>query len=448
MRDFISKIASSVLGSGTAARIARSVVGSAGVQASASLLSFVVGIILARNLGPEGYGVYAYAFAILMLLMVLAEAGVPTLLIREVAAAEGRQDWGVLKGAIKRGIQFVGLISATISLIGFVILSFITDQISDDYVHTIAIMLFMLPVAVLSKTLSYGLRGLQKVVQAQAIELLLRHAVVIAVIGAIALYFSELLQPWVGMAAQLAAVALSALIATLTLRQSLPKQCLNAVPQFKNTEWFKSALPFTLIGGALILNKSVYILMIGWFLGASDVGIYRVAVQGATLVAFVLGAVSAAVGPTLAKLNAQGETAKLQKLVSRTVQLIAVPSAIIAGALIFEGDYVLNLIFGPEFIGASLALAILCVGQFIVAVLGISGPLLSMSGFEAQISKSIWWAAFANIVLNASLIPNFGIAGAATATAVTLSGWSVYMVWLSFKKLRIVILPIEITPTN
>ena len=104
------------------AQLIRGGLGTAGVQPSNRLLMLALGIVLALNLGPDGYGVYAYAFAIMSLLMVTAEAGVPTLLMREVAASLGRAEWGLLRGALHRGTQFVALAATTVSLIGLLVL--------------------------------------------------------------------------------------------------------------------------------------------------------------------------------------------------------------------------------------------------------------------------------------------------------------------------------------
>ena len=58
------------------------------------------------TLGAPGCGIHAYAFAIMSLLMVLAEAGGPTLLMRELAASQGQGEWG-LRGALRRAGQLV-----------------------------------------------------------------------------------------------------------------------------------------------------------------------------------------------------------------------------------------------------------------------------------------------------------------------------------------------------
>ena len=52
------------------------------------LLVLAVGVLLARGLGAEAYGIYAYAFAWLTLLTVFAQFGMPVLLLREPTCIE------------------------------------------------------------------------------------------------------------------------------------------------------------------------------------------------------------------------------------------------------------------------------------------------------------------------------------------------------------------------
>src|SRR5687768_16624966 len=79
------------LGSGLGARLLRASVGTATLRALSIALTFVVGVLLARVLGPGGYGLYVLVMAITALLTAPTELGLPALVLREVAAAHTRQ---------------------------------------------------------------------------------------------------------------------------------------------------------------------------------------------------------------------------------------------------------------------------------------------------------------------------------------------------------------------
>lgn len=397
--------------------------GSAGIQAANRVLTLALGIILARSLGAEGYGVYTYAFAIMSLLMVLAEAGVPTLLMREVAASLGREDWGLLRGALIRGGQFVGLVAICVSIIGLIVLWWWADSLSEPVLYTTALMLLVLPGSALCKTIAHALRGLHHVVLGQAVNMLIRPLLVVLLVGIGFLLWPDLRQPQYAMAAQLIGVAVVLLVGILFLRRFLPAQGKTATPEYRSREWLKSALPFTLIGGAGIINNHADIIMLGWFTGSEDVGIYRVAVQGATLVAFSLQVVNAVVAPQFSRLFTQGEMVRLQRLVTRSSQVILLVALPIALAFILAGGVIVTWVFGREYSAAYAPLAILAVGQLLNASFGAVGSLLQMTGHQGVTARILWRTAILNIILNAIMIPLVGMFGAALSTAVCLFAW-------------------------
>jgi O-antigen/teichoic acid export membrane protein len=84
-------------------------------------------------------------------------------------------------------------------------------------------------------------------------------------------------------------------------------------------------------------------------------------------------------------------------------------------------------VFGAEYESAYVPLVILCVGQLVNASMGSVGALLNMTGHERDTTKSILVAAVVNVALNLSLVPHWGIIGAAVATASTLTVWNLIM---------------------
>ena len=65
----------------------RSGMGSFALRAVNAVAAASLTILMARGLGPSGYGVYTYAVALVMLLNVPTQGGLPILVVRETAAA-------------------------------------------------------------------------------------------------------------------------------------------------------------------------------------------------------------------------------------------------------------------------------------------------------------------------------------------------------------------------
>ena len=424
-------------GEGLRARLIRSALGSAGVQAANRVLALALGVILARALGPDGYGIYAYAYAVMSLLMVAAEAGVPTLLMREVAAAEGRGQWGLLNGALRRGVQVVAVVSIAIASASLIALMLLAGRMAPASFYTMAVMLLVLPASALAKTLAHALRGLHRVVTAQALEMLLRPFLVIALVGTLFFLSPALRTPSIAMAAQLVAVMTVAAIAAIHLKRCVPAAAREAPAEFRSRQWLKSALPFTLIGGAGIIKSQTDIIMLGWFMNAESVGHYRVAVQGAILVAFSLQVVNAVAAPQFSRLYTSKEMARLQILVTRSAQFTFLGALPLALILLVAGEPLVTGIFGSDFAPAYIPLVILILGQLFHASFGSVGFLLSMTGHERASARLFWEAALLNVILNAALIPFYGTHGAATATTISLVVWNVRMAALVKKSLNI-----------
>ncbi len=302
-------------------------------------------------------------------------------------------------------------------------------------------MLLVLPLAALTKTVAHALFGLQHIVIGQFMEMLLRPLLVLLLAAVIFFIWPGLREPQVAMAAQLVAVVIVLIVSLGVLYRKLPVDAHKAPVEYHSRQWLKSALPFTLIGGAGIIHSQADIIMLGWYRGVDEVGIYRVAVQGAMLVAFGLQAASVVVTPQFSRLYAQGDMINLQRQITlgtRIILLIAVPIAL---TFVIAGGAIFGKIFGSEFTASHLPMVILSVGQLSLAALGLAGPLLSMTGYETVVSKAMWLSALLNVMLNMFLVPAFGIAGAAWSTAITLTIWNGYLFFLARKDLKINVSP-------
>src|SRR5512142_1401779 len=92
MKSF-SQIFTNVAGSSVQSQLMRLFSSPIGHQAIGSMalklanagFTFVSAVLLARLMGPSEYGVYSYVYALVTLLSVPSEFGLPTLVIRETA---------------------------------------------------------------------------------------------------------------------------------------------------------------------------------------------------------------------------------------------------------------------------------------------------------------------------------------------------------------------------
>lgn len=90
---------------------------------------------------------------------------------------------------------------------------------------------------------------------------------------------------------------------------------------------------------------------------------------------------------------------------------------------------------GREFLVGMDSLFILLIGQLISVLCGSVLVLLNMTGNQWTVQTILVTAAILNIMLNAILIPNLGIEGAAWATTISTIFWNVWGIRAVRKKL-------------
>ena len=413
-------------GDGLRAQLLRGGIGSVAVKIAATGLSFAVAVVLARMLGPEGYGVYAYAFALVSLLAIPAQFGLPSLVIRETAKAQANEDWALMRGLWRWATGMAGAISIALALAAGGIAWIFADRFTEAQFATFAWGLILIPLIALGNLRGAALRGLRRVVAGQLPESVLRPGLlVLLVLGAVWLWGGEALTPSGAMALHTAAAGAAFLIGAVMLQRARPVAVkARPAPAYNSRAWMAAALPLALLMGMQMINQHTDILMLGLFRPADEVGIYRVVVQGGTLVVFGLQAVNMVVAPQFARLHSLGDKASLQRvatLSARAGLAIALPVAL---AFILFGEAILGWIFGPAFAAGAIALAIIAVGQLVNAGFGSVGYLLNMTGHERDTALGVAIAAGCNIILNLILIPPLGMNGAALATALTLVIWN------------------------
>lgn len=408
------------------------------IKVASTGLAFVTGIFLARTLGPSDYGIYAYAMAVVTLLVVPAGLGLPPLIVRQVAAYRAAGEWGLLRGLLRRANQVAAATVTVLVLAATLVAWLLASQLPDQGLPTFLAALAMIPLLAFAGLRTAALQGLHHVVLAQLPESLLRPGLFLGL--AMALYLmlgAAAFDPLWAMSAHAGATAAAFAVGAWLLARRRPAPIRRARPRYRTGDWLASAWPLLLVGGAHIVNVQVDLLMLGLFTSAHDVGVYRVASRGAEVVLFVLIAANLTAAPVFSNLYHRHERAELQRVVTLTARMVLAFALPVAAMLMLWGEPLLGLLFGQAYVGGAVALAILAAGQLVNAGLGPVGTLLNMTGHERDSARAAAIAVVANIALNASLIPIWGINGAAAATGASIALWNVLMALAVRHRLRL-----------
>ena len=212
----------------------------------------------------------------------------------------------------------------------------------------------------------------------------------------------------------------SVAIQYLLLQRHVRRMLDGARPQYKLSQWVKTALPMagTDITEMLLLNADILIL--GLFVEAELVAYYFAATRLAQILAYVPYGATAATAQKYAALAAPADRAELQSLIGKTATLATVATAIAALVLALLAGPLLSL-FGHGYTVAAPVVAVLSLGIFLSCAFGPGGDVLNMLGEERLCSVGFLLTLAVNVALNFALIPIFGIMGAAIATVSALA---------------------------
>lgn len=386
-------------------------------------LSFLQVIVLTRVLGGHVFGILSFALSIGAFSMLVLSLGVDQVIMRDIArfgpdrvaaTTTWRDDWLLVR-------RLVVPATLTVTVIGIWI-CLGTDWLGI-YSVTTAAALAVLPVVMARKYLESIMLGAKEVVRSvlgsQVIYPLLM------LLGGLVIMVSAFtpsveIVSVIYILATVGSLGLSAVLALVVLRRLRGDP--DADTQYTSPGArvvFKSSLNFAMVSLGFVMGQHVDVLLTGVLAAPEDVSIVRIASRVAELAALMRAIVVLQYKPQLAEAHGQGDTEKLQKIVS-TMALIFVATGLplTIGLWIFA-DQVMA-VFGPEFVHGAWAMRIYVLGILFTLACGPCTVLLSMSGQEHLASRIVWIALGLNIAFDLVLIPHYGPLGCAFANLISL----------------------------
>lgn len=399
------------------------------------LILAVVAILFARFLGAEGYGSYAFVYAIIHILIIPTGVGLPDLVMRETVRfiEDGRT------AEIGRLWRWSGLMVVTSSLVIFVPVYAITRVTGYGPASPALfwIGMLMLPFMAAGAVRSSALQALGYPFAAQFPQMVLRQGLLVVLFLPVALIWPNLgTEPETAMLINLSAAMIAFLVGLYLLIKAAPAmENAPSVCTAPHRAWLTSAFWMGSGRGVQKLNGNIDLVLLGILAMASDVGIYKMAVVVGTTTIFAVQAIELALKPRLARLSKEGNTAALARASVRAARQILGFGGLIFLILVFFGERVLELAFGAEFSEGYHALLLIAFGKASFYLFGPVRPLLNMTGHEKTVVPVMLQAVVLNIVACLLLIPLFGYLGAAAALLMSTWFWNIRLYLLVRRKL-------------
>jgi len=409
--------------------LVRDATGSTLLRTANTVLAFLTTVLLARLLGAEGFGVYAFSYALVTLLAVPVHVGLPSLVMRETARGMAQDRPDLVKGVWRWAARFTVTLSVVVTLGLGPIIVWLRGGLGEVAGNTMAWAFAVVPFMAFTSVCGGAMRGLRFVLAGQLSELIVRPGLFLMAIGAAAFIVPDRISAPFAMLLQAGACLGAFLVGAWMLFRVAPQSVRRARAEAETATWLSSSFLFGLSAGFAIINKQVSTVVLGVFEAPDQVGVFRVAVQVALLAAFGLQAVNQVVAPRFALAYARGDLAYLQRLATASARLVLAFSVLVTGLVAGFGRSVFPVVFGAELSPAFLPLLILLVGQLVNSVVGPVGFLLKMTGHEREIVRAMVLGAVMNVCLSLLLIPAHGILGAAVAEATSMATWSALLWW-------------------
>lgn len=372
-------------------------------------------LLMPRFLGDIAYGQFALTVSILIVLRLLSGGGLGYATGRRLAEveAQGRPGGQILTAGISLQVML-----ALVVMVGFTAVAgpvsrlFGAGQSSGGVVTALFIIagftIVFFAVNEFAKAAFQGLQRFHYITVITAIEFTGK----LFLAGGLAFAGYGVVVAFSGYALSLAVAATVAL--ALIWRTGLSR------PRLLMRDWRELYLynvPLMLTTAGFIVYTELDTIMIGYFSGFGETGIYAAAkniVRAAPMFAVPFGQAAAPVIVKLMKDNAD----KAADFVNRLLKYVAAVFFPAAVAVAVTAPY-LVAIWGPTYAGAVVPLRIMSLFLVSVSFGVVITPILDYLGEAPRRARWMMVSVTANIILNLVLIPRFGATGAAVATTVT-----------------------------
>lgn len=414
-------------------QIIRSATGVAGLKAANFALVFFSGVLLARWLGPDNYGMYAFCVSLVTLLGLPTKAGLPTLVLRETSLNQLQEKWGELSGLLRVSNIFVLGYSLFVALASWAIVTKLSDRFSAEFLAAFIFSLLLLPVVAFGNVRGATLRGLRKVVQGQFPEDIIRPGALILFI-IVAQIFTMDTSAVFAMQLHVAACFVAFVVGAVLLVMALPVEVRRSKPEYEYHKWVGSLIPLSLFSGLRLLDSQLNIILLGALASIEDVALFRVATQGAIAVSFGLTVMNLTISPHIARLYKSGDLLELQRLITRSTRFVAFVSIPVFLVFVLFSRDIVTFIFGDSYAGAAIPLVIICFGQLVNCLCGSVSLVLNMTGYERDSVKGVVIAVFVSVISMIILVPKFAAVGGAIAYTASLIIWNISLVIITKKR--------------
>lgn len=397
-------------------------------------VNLLTGVVFARWLKPEMFGMYSLALVVMTFLSGIGTLGADNTIGRFLALYEGTGEqyrgralfrWALVRAGSAGMV--LGLIALCLLRISWINLGRLATLRSAASYIVIGI-----PVLTIQLVCFQGLLGLQHVRMRIVIDKLLQPILRLA----LPLFLGVLtLTPLsAALTGALLAAAFVTFAALTVIRRSLAPASAHDVAKDEKRKWLSYSLPFILYSVQLFVSvgMGIDILLVGALASVEQSGIYAAAFRFTPLLVLARMAMDFAFGPRVGLLYGRSDLKGIEALYKASSSLGLLYSLPLAVVLALFSSALLTSFFGASYAAGAGALSVLVLGLLADSATGCNGTLLSMIGRPWLVLMNGIAGGVLTVCLCFLLIPKYGLLGAAVAVTVSRSLVNVlatYEIW-------------------
>jgi O-antigen/teichoic acid export membrane protein len=200
--------------------------------------------------------------------------------------------------------------------------------------------------------------------------------------------------------------------------------------------------PLTLTRGASVINGKIDTILIGVFLTPAAVGFYTLAKQITSSLLVPAGSLGFTISPAYGEQKANERLRRASRMYRTTLQytlLLYLPAAV---GLVLVAEPTVRIVFGEAYLDAVPVIQVLAVYVVVRAINEITTQALDFLGRARIRAAAKGTTAVANLGLNVLLIPTYGVVGAAAATVLTFTIYTLVNVYVMHTEVTVAVGPL------
>lgn len=367
-------------------------------------LGVIVGAWMARYLGVDQYGQFNYALSFVALITPIAAAGLNGITVREIIRSPDSADQII-------GTSFaIQVVAAAITLL-LALIAITVVRPHDDLAKALVLILSLAMFFRSTDTIKYWFESR---VEAKYVVLVENSALFISAAGRIGLMLAGASLIWFAVIVMIEAIIVSTGL-LLTYRR-MGGDFGRWRVSLEQARWLLSeSWPQLVSGLAVIIYMRIDQLMLGEMLGNTAVGVFSAAVRISEIWYFIPVAIVSSLFPALLAAKKTDEALYLSKL-QHLHDVMALLGVSVAILVTFTANWIIWLLFGPQYHESATVLAIHTWGAVFVFLSLASGRWFLAENLQIYAVYRTLCGVVVNIALNLYCIPGYGPIGAGFAT--------------------------------